>query len=67
LYQGVSYGLGKHLLALAETDTGMFLAALRLAGPMKHYVTPCITGILRITPMIGSVAINPDSQADYNT
>ena len=55
------------MLALAETDTGMFLAALRLAGPMKHYVTPCITGILRITLMIGFVAINPDSQYDYNT
>jgi hypothetical protein len=55
------------MLAQAETDTGMFLAALRLAGPMKHYVTPCITGKLRITPMFGFVAINPDSHSDYNT
>ncbi len=55
------------MLALAETDTRMFLASLRLARLMKHYVTPCITGILRITPMNGFVAINPDSQPDYNT
>ena len=67
MYQDVSYGLGKHLLALAETDTGMFLAALRLAGPKNLYVTHCITVILRITLMIGSDAINPDSQSDYNT
>ena len=55
------------MLALAETDTGMFLAALGLAGLMKHYVTPCITGILRIPSMIGFVIYNPNSQLDYNT
>ena len=43
------------MLALAETATGMFLAALGLAGPMKHYVTPCVTGILRIPLMFGFV------------
>jgi hypothetical protein len=55
------------MLALAETDIGMFLATLKMAGPMKHYVTPCITGILRIPLMIGFVVNNPNSPLEYNT
>ena len=47
--------------ALGKIDTKFYPAINRCPGLVQHYVTFCITSILRIACMIGFVNKNPIS------